>query len=104
MWNCAACGCQAIAPGVPFCPQCFTTKEDSMPKITVEGGASSRYEPGDEESAVVPPAPETAVEAPQEPQEDQAVQAVQKPEKDVLSELEAAAASLQRPAKPSPES
>jgi hypothetical protein len=32
MWNCGLCGCQAIAPELPFCPHCYASKEEAMPR------------------------------------------------------------------------
>lgn len=46
MWNCPACGCQAIAPGLTFCPMCFAPREDDMPKAT-SGGPSNAWDPAD---------------------------------------------------------
>jgi len=113
MWNCGNCGCRAIAPGVPFCPQCYTTKEDCMARITVGGGASNERDealrdpdplpeaPG--ESAVADEAPQEAPEAPQEPAEPQDTPVdpgtAPRAAPDVLADLEAAAAALKRPAK-----
>ena len=42
MWDCPECGCQAIAPGLDFCPQCYTPKNE--PAGTPE--ASSAPEAG----------------------------------------------------------
>lgn len=63
MWNCAECGCQAILPGVPFCPQCYTLKEEAMPR-SVAGAVPSAentlpgepgyVEPEKDEPAAVP--------------------------------------------------
>jgi hypothetical protein len=100
MWDCIKCGCKAIAHGLGHCPRCFKPKEEAVPKITVGGGMTNAW---DQESAVpsaasatAPEAPAAAPEAAQEPTE---AQQAQEADKDVLSELEAAAASLQRPAK-----
>ncbi len=42
MWNCEECGCQNIASGVQFCPQCYAEGEE-MPRNTVGGGYSNQW-------------------------------------------------------------
>ena len=59
MWDCGQCGCQAIAPGLPFCPQCF--RERDMPKTTAAGGSNAWDEPATAD-ADVPAAESDAAE------------------------------------------
>lgn len=47
MWDCIKCGCLAIAGVLGFCPQCFTPKEDNVPKATSGGGSNASAEPGE---------------------------------------------------------
>ena len=56
LWDCAECGCRAIAPDLGFCPQCHQPKGEDMPKIT-SGGASNAWEPAPEGAAELPPPP-----------------------------------------------
>ncbi len=43
MWDCPACGCQAIAPDLAFCPQCFENRpeEGAVPKTTTAGSSNA---------------------------------------------------------------
>lgn len=63
MWTCVHCGCQAIAGSLTACPQCHTSREDGMPKIT-SGGATNAAEglpsePGAQPAPAATPAPAT---------------------------------------------
>jgi len=61
MWDCGLCGCRCIAPGVPFCPQCFKPKEETVPKVTSGGASNAKAGPG--EPGYIDP----AAEAPEVP-------------------------------------
>lgn len=92
MWDCPACGCQAIAHDLASCPMCG--KERQMPKISAQDGPSNRWEEPDQ--ADTQGAPQTA----QEPAgEQQGPEPAAESGKDALSELEAAAAALKRPSR-----
>lgn len=92
MWDCTGCGCQAIARDLGFCPACFKPKDEEMPRIT-NGGATNAAEAAETATteATQGQAPDAPIAAPEPAPEPQA------PAPDVLSELEAAAASLKRP-------
>lgn len=47
MWDCPACGCQAIAPDLAFCPQCFKPKGEDVPK-TNTAGSTNAWEEGEQ--------------------------------------------------------
>lgn len=47
MWDCPACGCQAIAPDLAFCPQCFEPKGEDVPK-TNTAGSTNAWEEGEQ--------------------------------------------------------
>jgi hypothetical protein len=47
MWECIKCGCKAIAGALGFCPQCFKSREDDVPKATTGGPSNAKAEPGE---------------------------------------------------------
>lgn len=76
MWDCGHCGCRSIAPGVPFCPQCFKPKEESVPKVTSGGASNAKAVPGEPgyiapaaEVPEVPEVPAAGSEIPEAPAE-----------------------------------
>lgn len=93
LWNCIECGCQAIARDLGFCPACFKPKDEEMPKTTVTGGPSNVAEAAEAATATATQGQDAdaPIAAPAPAPEPQAAPT------DVLSELEAAAASLKRP-------
>lgn len=43
MWDCEHCGCQAIAGGLTFCPQCYTPRtQESITDEVSAGSAEAR--------------------------------------------------------------
>lgn len=69
MWDCPACGCQAIAPDLAFCPQCFEPKGDDMPK-TNTAGSTNAWEEGEQpetEAAAGDAVPDSSAELAAEP-------------------------------------
>lgn len=71
-WTCEnpGCGCLYIADCLDSCPHCYTPKGASVPKTSVAGGHTNRYEE---------PLTTTAEETPVEPVEPPVEPVVTKP-------------------------
>lgn len=69
LWHCSGCS-TAYAVGLPACPHCGSAEytEEEMPKITVHGGPSNRFETaaGEPVAIVSDAEPTSTVEEPEE--------------------------------------